>query len=103
MSVRERVRLHANHVALYACMLVMPTAGYLAANFSKYGVKSSMQSCCRRGGTRTRRLYEFFKGMHRVTSWVFVALIALHVAAALIHLVRRDGIFARMWPGPSSR
>ena len=50
-------------------------------------------------GIEDPRIYEFFKGVHRVTSYVFVALIALHVLAAVRHLVLRDGIFGRMWPG----
>jgi cytochrome b561 len=30
---------------------------------------------------------------------VLVALIAVHVLAALRHLYLRDGVFNRMWPG----
>jgi len=41
--------------------------------------------------------------VHKVTSYVFVVLITLHAAAALIHLARRDGIFPRMWPGRPGR
>jgi cytochrome b561 len=33
-----------------------------------------------------------------LTSYVFVALIAVHVLAALRHLFLRDGVFQRMWP-----
>ena len=34
---------------------------------------------------------------------MFVALITLHVAAALRHLYLRDGIFLRIWPARGSR
>ena len=39
MPAWERTIARANHFGLYACMLIMPIAGYIASNFSKYGVK----------------------------------------------------------------
>ena len=84
---------------LYACMIIMPLAGYVASNFSKYGVKFFNAVLLPPWGIEDPRIYEFFKGVHRVTSYVFVALIALHVLAAVRHLVLRDGVFGRMWPG----
>ena len=95
----ERAAARVSHVALYACMIIMPLAGYVASNFSKYGVKFFNAVLLPPWGIEDPRIYEFFKGVHRVTSYVFVALIALHVLAAVRHLVLRDGIFRRMWPG----
>ena len=34
----ERIGANAPHVALYACMLIMPVTGYVASNFNKWGV-----------------------------------------------------------------
>ncbi len=95
----ERAAARASHLALYACMIIMPLAGYVASNFSKYGVKFFNAVLLPPWGIEDPRIYEFFKGVHRVTSYVFVALIALHVLAAVRHLVLRDGVFDRMWPG----
>ena len=95
----ERAAARVSHFALYACMIIMPLAGYVASNFSKYGVKFFNAVLLPPWGIEDPRIYEFFKGVHRVTSYVFVALIALHVLAAVRHLVLRDGIFGRMWPG----
>ena len=103
MAAWERAAARASHVALYACMVIMPLAGYVASNFSKYGVKLFNAILLPPWGIDDPQTYEFFKGVHKVTSYVFVVLITVHVAAALIHLVRRDGIFPRMWPGPSSQ
>ena len=103
MPVWERAAARASHVALYACMVIMPLAGYVASNFSKYGVKLFNAILLPPWGIDDPQIYEFFKGVHKVTSYVFVVLITVHVAAALIHLVRRDGIFPRMWPGPPSQ
>ena len=41
------------------------------------------------------------RGVHGLLSLLLMALIALHVAAALWHqVIRRDGVMARMWFGP---
>ena len=50
-------------------------------------------------GVDDRGVYAFFNGLHVATSYVFVSLIAVHVAAALKHLFfPRYGIFRRMLP-----
>ena len=50
-------------------------------------------------GTEDRRIYAVFNSAHKILALVFVALIVLHVAAALKHaLVERDGMMRRMWP-----
>jgi cytochrome b561 len=39
------------------------------------------------------------KAIHATAKFGLIALIAMHVAAAAYHgLVRRDGVFSRMWP-----
>lgn len=99
----QRTAARASHFALYACMLVMPAAGYLASNFSKFGVNYFNAILLPPWGIDDRRLYAVFNTTHVVTSYVFVALIALHVLAALRHLRSRDGVFYRMWPGQPLR
>jgi cytochrome b561 len=96
----QRAAARTSHFALYACMLVMPAAGYLASNFSKFGVNYFNAVLLPPWGVDDRRLYAVFNTTHVVTSYVFVALIAVHVLAALRHLHSRDGIFLRMWPAP---
>lgn len=95
----QRTAARASHFALYACMLVMPAAGYLASNFSKFGVNYFNAILLPPWGVDDRRLYAVFNTTHLLTSYVFVALIALHVFSALRHLYLRDGVFYRMWPG----
>jgi len=88
------------HRALYVCMVVTPLAGYLASNFSKHGVKF-FGTPLPPWGADLPQVYGFFNGIHIVTAYVFTALIAVHVAAALKHaLVDRDGVFSRMLPRP---
>jgi cytochrome b561 len=103
MPAWERVAAHWSHVLLYVCMVVMPLSGYVASNFSKYGVNFFNAYKLPPWGSNSAALYSFFNTTHVITSWAFVALIALHVLAALRHAVKKDGIFNRMWPGGTAR
>ena len=48
---------------------------------------------------RDPQLFEALRFAHRVLSRVLIAVIVLHVAAVFGHdVLRRDGIFRRMWP-----
>lgn len=96
--VWERIAAKTSHAVLYACMLLMPLSGYVASNFSEYGVKYFNAILLPPWGVENESIYAFFNGTHVVTSYVFVTLIALHVLAALRHLFARDGVFRRMWP-----
>jgi cytochrome b561 len=98
----ERTAAHVSHWALYACMLIMPLSGYIASNFSKYGVNFFNAVKLPPWGPQNPAVYDALNTTHVVTSYFFVALIAVHVLAALRHLVLRDGIFGRMWGGSAS-
>src|SRR5258708_20191933 len=87
MPAWERSAARVNHVLLYACMLIMPAAGYTASNFSKFGVKLFNAVLLPPWGADDRDIYAFFNGVHVGTSLVFVTLIAIHVLAHLRHLV----------------
>ena len=94
----ERAAAHISHWALYACMLIMPLSGYVASNFSKWGVNFFNRVKLPPWGIESKAIYDTLNTTHVITSYVFVTLIAIHVLAALRHLVLRDGIFNRMWP-----
>lgn len=99
----ERSAAHVSHWALYACMLIMPLSGYIASNFSKWGVNFFNAVKLPPWGVPNEAVYDALNTTHVVTSYVFVALIAIHVLAALRHLMLRDGIFSRMWGNSVSR
>lgn len=87
------------HRALYACMLVMPLSGYIASNFSKHGVRF-FGTPVPPWGPDLPQVYQLFNGLHVATAFIFTALIAGHVLAALKHAwIDHDGVFSRMWPG----
>lgn len=88
----------ASHHLLYLLMLLVPLAGYLASNFSKYGIKFFNVLVLPPWGSDDKQVYALFNQTHKVAAVLLAVLIAAHIGAALVHALRRDGIFSRMWP-----
>lgn len=87
----------ASHALLYVCMVGMPLSGFLGSSFTSYPIKFF--------GTPLPRLWEasadlkeIFSALHTVCSEVFMLTLAIHLVAALWHMMRRDGIAKRMLP-----
>ena len=84
---------------LYVFMLVMPLSGYLASNFSKHGINFFNSIKLAPWGSDDKLIYAIFNQTHIVSSWLLLALVLVHVAAALKHLlVDHDSVFSRMLP-----
>ena len=98
MPAWERVTARSSHRLLYLAMIVMPLSGYLASNFSKYGIKLFNVVSLPPWGSNDPHLYGLLNGTHVATAYIFAGLIVVHVLAAVRHSMRRDGVFARMWP-----
>ena len=77
-------------------MLIMPLTGYVASNFSQWGVKYFNVIQLPPWGVDDQHVYAFFNGAHVATSYVFVALIVVHTLSAIRHAYARDGILGRM-------
>jgi cytochrome b561 len=100
MPAWQQSAAQIGHRGLYACMIAMPLAGYVASNFSKHGIRF-FGLALPPWGPDLPQVYSLFNGVHVVTAFVFCALIAGHVTAALMHaLIDRDAVFSRMWPAP---
>jgi cytochrome b561 len=79
-------------------MVGMPAAGYLATNYSRFGIKYFGLVELPPWGYEDKQIYALFNGTHKVLAVVFMTLIAVHVLAALKHAaIDRDGIVRRMW------
>ncbi len=94
------VAARITELGLYSLMLAQPVTGLI-------------QSVARGRGFRlfffeTPRLMahdkataQLFHQIHTFAAWVFLALIAVHIAAALVHrFIRRDGVLRSMLPWP---
>jgi cytochrome b561 len=78
----------------------MPLSGFAASQFTKYGVTYFGMFKIPPMGWENRDIYDFLQGIHGVTASLLIALVTVHILAALKHLViDRDGVFQRMLPG----
>jgi cytochrome b561 len=89
---------HVSHFLLYACVILQPLWGYLGSTFTKYPIKY-FGLTLPHWGWDSPALKDLFSALHLGTACLLMAVIAVHVGAALKHLlVDRDGVFQRMWP-----
>jgi cytochrome b561 len=78
----------------------MPLSGFSASQFTKYGITYFGLFKIPPMGWENREIYSFLQGIHGVTATLLVVLVAIHILAALKHLLlNRDGVFQRMLPG----
>ena len=85
------------HRLLYVFLLVAPLTGFLSASFTHYTMKFF--------GLELPRLFApdddlnlLFNTFHHLSTKTLAVLIGLHLAGALVHLLRREKIMARMLP-----
>ncbi len=99
MPAWEMTAAKISHGLLYACLLVMPIVGFLASNFTKYGVKY-FGIPIGPFFAENQALRDGLQEVHEIVSYILVAVVVVHVLAAFKHLlVDRDGVFQRMLPG----
>lgn len=97
MPIWQQRLARLNHLLLYGCMLVMPLSGFLRSVFPGFPIKYF--GIVVPLTAKNPALKEWLSTVHLATAVLFGSLIALHVLAALKHLLaNRDGVLERMWP-----
>jgi cytochrome b561 len=92
------------HLALYALLVVMPVAGYVRVKAGGFPIEALDAAGLPSLVPRSDALAEFAKSVHFYGAYAIAFLVALHVGAAAYHgIVRRDGVFSRMWPPVTRR
>lgn len=88
-----------SHLALYGLMIVMPLSGYVRVRAGGFPIEGLDALGLPTLVPRSKPLADAASSLHELAAWALMAVLALHVGAALHHaLVRRDGVWARMWP-----
>jgi cytochrome b561 len=90
----------AVHIALYVLLLAMPLSGWLMASTTPVRVPTFVFALFELPYPLAPDFatYRFAHGIHVACAITFASLIALHVAAALVHsLLWRDHTVRRMW------
>jgi cytochrome b561 len=92
-----------SHVALYLLLIVMAVSGYIRVVAGGFPIEMLNAINAPALVPRSDALAETAKSVHYWARYGLVAFVLLHVGAALQHgLIKRDGVFGRMWP-PTSR
>jgi len=87
------------HWALLTLLLAMPISGWLMSSAAGVGVVWFGLLPLPDLVPRDLALFELLKTSHHFLSRFLIAVLILHVAAVVHHdVVRRDGVFRRMWP-----
>jgi cytochrome b561 len=88
-----------SHLGLYTLLVVVPVAGYVRVKAGGFPIESLDGLGVPALVPRSDALAEAAKALHLGGGLALGALIALHIAAAAHHgILRRDGVFSRMWP-----
>jgi cytochrome b561 len=95
----EALAAHADHALLYLLFFVMPLSGYLNAAAAGHWVSFFGIVAIPPVVPENGRLSQIADALHLAGQFAIYALVAVHVAAALMHaIVRRNGILERMLP-----
>lgn len=83
-------------VLLNLLILTVCLGGYLSSSFSGWGTTFWGVVEFPNGGWKDEELNELFSDFHLWSTRALLAVIAVHISAALFHAFRRDGIVRRM-------
>ncbi|MEM9229524.1 MAG: cytochrome b [Pseudomonadota bacterium] len=90
----------ATHWLLYALLVVMPLSGYVRVRAGGFPIEMLDALGVPSLVARSDQVAGIAKSVHFFAGYMIAALVALHIAAALQHaIIKRDGVFSRMWPG----
>lgn len=88
-----------SHLALYLLMVAVPVAGYVRVKAGGFPIESLDALGIPSLVPRSDALAEVAKTIHWGAGLAIAAVICAHVGAALFHgIVKRDGVFSRIWP-----
>lgn len=96
----ERWLAHGAHVLLYLLMLAVPLSGWLISSASGFGLQVFGLFKLPEIAAADKDLQTLAETIHYWLFWSLVALLLLHVAAALKHhWILKDNVLRRMLPG----
>ncbi len=93
-----RFASHVSHGTLYGLMAAIPVAGIATMLLRGRGINFGFLEMPALMAA-DRAMAKSMEGIHTTMAWILLALVALHVVAALWHhFVRRDMVLRRMLP-----
>ena len=88
-----------SHMALYVLAIAVPVAGYVRVRAGGFPIEALDRLGVPPLVPRSEALADAAQAAHYFGGLALAGLILLHVGAALQHgLIKKDGVFSRMWP-----
>ncbi|SFC73367.1 cytochrome b [Tropicimonas isoalkanivorans] len=88
-----------SHGALYVLLFVMPISGYVRVRAERYPIEGLDALGIGTLLPHSKALAGFAQGLHQAAAFLLIAVLLVHIGAALQHaFIRKDGVFSRMWP-----
>ncbi|MEM7027404.1 MAG: cytochrome b/b6 domain-containing protein [Pseudomonadota bacterium] len=85
-----------SHIALYVLIFLVCLSGYLSSSFSGWSTTLWWLVELPNWGWEDDELNELFSEIHLWACWALLGVIILHMAGAVYHAFRRDGVVDRM-------
>jgi cytochrome b561 len=104
MPAWERAAAHGSHVLLYGLMLALPLSGWIVSAAAGVPFRIFWRLPLPAIVGPDRQTAEFAAAVHFALGIALVALLALHIGAALRHhFAQRDAVLTRMLPARTPR
>jgi cytochrome b561 len=95
----QRLAAVATHWGLYGLLVVMAVSGYIRVEAGNFPIEGLDALGIPPLVPVNEALAKTAQSIHSTARYALAGLILLHVAAALQHgLLKRDGVFGRIWP-----
>lgn len=94
----QRLAARGVHWGFYVAIIATLVIGWVMSSMGTYGVSFWGWFDATLPLAKSKSTQHLLHSWHTILAWVIIALIALHLLAALKHaFINRDGIFQRMW------
>lgn len=95
----QRGAARLSHALLYILLVVMPVSGFIRVRAGGFPIELLDRLGAGPWLGKSERVAEVAQTIHFVGALTLIAVLAVHIAAAAQHaLIRRDGVWSRMWP-----
>lgn len=99
MPLWQRRVAGLSHLALYVLLVVLPVSGYIRVRAGGFPIEGLDAMGIGTLLPKSEALAKAAQAVHVTSAFILIAVLALHIAAALQHgLLRKDGIWSRIWP-----
>jgi cytochrome b561 len=99
MPAWQRVGAHVSHVLLYVLLLAIPLSGWVYSSAAGVPVVYLGWVPLPDLVPKDKQLADVLKEVHHMLNWTLLAVVILHVAAAIKHhFIDRDAVLHRMLP-----